>query len=484
MMVRVRARTNLRMILTLLRMGSFWLKLIGDIASLTAAWLISYWLAHSVIGWQISRITYKFWPITIAISAITYYLVFKYFRLYEPRRFLGGSGDPLSLFKATVLGFIITIFFLYNLKLYHISRKFLVIYFFMSLLFLHLSRFLINYLGKRLHRWGLGNRRLLIVGDNETSRGLYRRLKAHPEEGWIPLGIVPTEGNEAADDGIKRYRHPESLREYVLSGALDEIIICLPKGEPPEIFRYFRQLTGLPVTIRVLSEHFYVLWDKLPLYSEEFAGVPVIVFGGGRPSIWRLVVKRLLDIILSALVLIIGSPVWLIIAWMIRREDGGPALYTQERVKRLGRSFRLYKFRTMVVGAEEMKAGLAGKSFLEGPMFKVKDDPRITKIGRMLRKFSLDEIPQFINVLKGEMSLVGPRPPLPEEVAQYEDWHTYRIRGWVGLTGLWQICGRNRLQFEEAVLFDVFYLHNFSISLDFKIILLTASTVLSPKGSY
>lgn len=121
---------------------------------------------------------------------------------------------------------------------------------------------------------------------------------------------------------------------------------------------------------------------------------------------------------------------------------------------------------------------------MNGPMFKIKDDPRITDIGKTLRKLSLDEIPQFINVFKGEMSLVGPRPPLPDEVADYEEWHKYRIEGWVGLTGLWQICGRNQLQFEEVVLFDVFYLHNFSLFLDIQIIFLTVGVVLSPKGSY
>jgi len=467
------------------RNGAFWLRLIADVGSLGLAWWFAYWLAHDILHWQLTDITRDKWPVTLLTAGISYYLVFKYCRLYEPRHFLSGSGDPTALFKACVVGAIITIFLLYNLKLFNISRKFLVIFFFVSLILIHLLRFLIKRLGKWLHQKGFGNSRILIVGANQTALGLHQRLCAHPEEGWVPLGIVPVPGEETPmDANAKYYRHPDKLRDYVTRGTVDEVIICLPEGEPPEIFRYFKQLTGLPVTIRVLSKHFHVLWDKLPMFIEEYGDLPVILFGGGKPSLWRLVVKRLFDIVFSLGVLIIGSPLWLTISWMIKHEDGGAALYGQERVRRLGTTFRLYKFRTMVVGAENMRDGLRDQSFLNGPMFKIKDDPRITKVGRILRKFSLDEIPQFINILKGEMSIVGPRPPLPDEVAQYEDWHKYRIEGWVGLTGLWQICGRNRLQFEEVVLFDVFYLHNFSLSLDLQIMLLTANVVLSPKGSY
>lgn len=477
-------KANYKSLAKMSEVTNFWLKLIADVGSLAIAWWLTYWLCYHVLHWQWAEMTTKKWPITIVTAGITYYLVFKYSRLYEPRRFLSGSGDTLALFKACIVGFIFTFFILYNLKPFYISRKFTLMFFFTSLILIHVFRFIIRRLGRLLRKTGLANKRVLIIGDNEVSQELWRRLSAHPEEGWIPLGIVPVTDGKPPDDGIKRYKHPDNLREYVIRGAIDEAIICLPDGEPPEIFKYFKQMTGLPVTIRVMSKHFHILWDKLPMYIEEYRDLPVIVFGGRKPSLWRLVVKRLIDIVFSALVLIIGSPLWLAIALKIKREDKGPAMFSQKRVQKLGKSFKLFKYRTMVVGAEKLKKELAAQSFLDGPMFKIKDDPRITKVGKMLRKFSLDEIPQFINVFKGEMSLVGPRPPLPDEVAKYQDWHKYRIEGWVGLTGLWQICGRNRLQFEEVVLFDVFYLRNFSLFLDFQIMLLTVNVVLSPKGSY
>lgn len=477
-------KANYKMLASLSEVTSFWLKLACDVGSLALAWWFTYWLCYHVLHWQWAEITTEKWPITFVTAGITYYLVFKYNRLYEPRHFLSGSGDPLALFKACVVGFIFTFFILYNFRMFYISRKFTLLFFLISLILIHVFRFIIRRLGRMIRKWGLGNRRVLIIGDNDISQGLWRRLFAHPEEGWIPLGIVPVTDDVPPDDGIKRYKHPDRLREYVTQGAVDEAIICLPDGQPPEIFKYFKQMAGLPLTIRVLSKHLHILWDKLPMYIEEYRDLPVIVFGGGRKSLWRLVVKRLFDIVFSFMVLVIGSPLWLVIAHKIKKEDKGPALFLQERVKKLGKHFKLYKFRTMIVDAEKLKKKLAEQSFMDGPMFKIKDDPRITEIGKTLRKLSLDEIPQFINVFKGEMSLVGPRPPLPDEVADYEEWHKYRIEGWVGLTGLWQICGRNQLQFEEVVLFDVFYLHNFSLFLDIQIIFLTVGVVLSPKGSY
>ena len=185
------------------------------------------------------------------------------------------------------------------------------------------------------------------------------------------------------------------------------------------------------------------------------------------------VIKRMLDIFLATVGMLLTLPLLPAIALFVKLDSKGPIFYPCERVGKDRKLFKMYKFRTMV----EIPAQV-------GTSLSPRGDVRVTDFGRFLRKTKLNEPPQLINILKGEMSIVGPRPPLPDEVALYEDWHKYRIEGWVGLTGLWQICGRNRLQFEEVVLFDVFYLHNFSLSLDLQIILLTVNVVLSPKGSY
>ena len=168
----------------------------------------------------------------------------------------------------------------------------------------------------------------------------------------------------------------------------------------------------------------------------------------------------------------------------IKLSSAGPVLFNQVRIGRNGQPFVVHKFRSMVVDADAKKDELRAQNEAEGPMFKMRDDPRVTSIGRWLRRFSLDELPQLLNVLKGEMSLVGPRPALPEEVAQYEDWHKRRLDASPGMTGLWQVSGRSRIGFEEMVLLDTFYCENWSFALDLKIILRTIPHIITGEGAY
>ncbi|MBC1889255.1 sugar transferase [Listeria booriae] len=192
---------------------------------------------------------------------------------------------------------------------------------------------------------------------------------------------------------------------------------------------------------------------------------------------------RVLDIIISTLALIISSPVLLLIALMIKLADiKAPVFFHQKRIGRDGKAFNMYKFRTMVVDAEQQKAQLLAQNEVEGHMFKMKDDPRITKIGKILRKTSLDEFPQLLNVLQGHMSVVGPRPPLPDEVAQYTSYDMMRLAVKPGCTGLWQVSGRNKLSFQEMVELDLHYIRNRSIKFNF-IILMKTWRELTGKGS-
>ena len=168
----------------------------------------------------------------------------------------------------------------------------------------------------------------------------------------------------------------------------------------------------------------------------------------------------------------------------IRLDSGGPVLYASPRVGRDGRPFAMYKFRSMVVGADEQKEALRELNEADGPMFKIRDDPRLTPVGRVIRRLSLDELPQIYNVLRGQMSLVGPRPPLPEEVAAYKPWHQQRLAVVGGLTGLWQVSGRSDLTFDELCLLDIYYIENWSLALDVRILLQTVPHLLSRRGAY
>ena len=203
-----------------------------------------------------------------------------------------------------------------------------------------------------------------------------------------------------------------------------------------------------------------------------------------RRRLYESVLKRLLDITLACIALVAISPVWLVIVVAIRLDSPGPAIFVQDRVGRKGTVFRFYKFRSMYVDAEERLADLQAHNETDGPVFKMRNDPRVSRVGALLRQTSLDELPQLINVLKGDMSLVGPRPPLPKEVAHYRPGDAIRLSVRPGLTCLWQIRGRSTVGFEQWMEFDREYVRNMSLWLDVGILVRTVGAVLSMKGAY
>jgi exopolysaccharide biosynthesis polyprenyl glycosylphosphotransferase len=209
----------------------------------------------------------------------------------------------------------------------------------------------------------------------------------------------------------------------------------------------------------------------------------MLTFSTGPSSLLQLFAKRMLDVAIAGILLVLGMPVVLGIALAIKISSGGRVLFAQTRCGLNGRRFTLYKFRTMVEGAEERRAELEHLNEMDGPVFKLRRDPRVTWLGRFLRKFSLDELPQLWNVLRGDMSLVGPRPPIPEEVAKYQRWQRRRLAMKPGLTCLWQISGRNEIDFDRWMQLDLEYIDSWSPSLDFKILLKTIPVVLSGRGA-
>jgi len=194
--------------------------------------------------------------------------------------------------------------------------------------------------------------------------------------------------------------------------------------------------------------------------------------------------KRGVDILLSLFVLGLVSPLMILIAVAIKLDSEGPILYRQQRVGKGGRLFQLHKFRSMAADADDRRGELCDLNEADGPVFKIRGDPRCTPVGRLLRRFSLDELPQFFDVLKGDMSVIGPRPALPEEVEQYKPWHRRRLEVAPGITGLWQVSGRSDLPFDEMVLLDIYYAEQWSLDLDFKILMRTIPAVVFGDGAY
>lgn len=196
------------------------------------------------------------------------------------------------------------------------------------------------------------------------------------------------------------------------------------------------------------------------------------------------VIKRLIDVVCSFLGVLVLSPLFIIIAIIIKTTSKGPVFFSQKRVGKNGKEFDMYKFRSMVVNAEELKEKLAAQNEMSGPMFKMKDDPRVTKVGKFIRKTSIDELPQLWNVLKGDMSLVGPRPSLPKEVAQFEDWMYKRLEVKPGLTCYWQVSGRNNIDFEDWMKLDIKYVDERSTWIDIKLIFKTVGVLFGDKNAH
>ena len=265
---------------------------------------------------------------------------------------------------------------------------------------------------------------------------------------------------------------------------VDEVIVADPESDLDRIIPLVLHLDRLHVRVRVLHPSFLILSERLPMNFETIHGVPIVEMSPYHGGQVLTGFKRMLDFAFGFVATVATLPLWLLIAFAIMLQDRGPAFFHQQRVARSGRVFNLVKFRTMIVDADQRRSEIEHLNMRRGPMFKVVDDPRCTPFGSWLRRYRLDELPQFLNVLRGEISVVGTRPPLVSEVEQYWPWQTVRLKRWVGITGLWQICGRDDVTFDEVVLFDLFYDRNANVFLDVAIIWKTIGVVLSGRGGH
>jgi exopolysaccharide biosynthesis polyprenyl glycosylphosphotransferase len=270
-----------------------------------------------------------------------------------------------------------------------------------------------------------------------------------------------------------------SLERLVQQYGIDEIVVALPPSRREQLGRIIARGFARPVQVKFAAEYADLLPERVEF--QYVAGRPYIGFAPVARVSW---LKRVFDLLVGALALLGLAPLMLAIAIAIKLDSPGPIFFRQERVGKDGTRFRMIKFRSMRVDADRLKATLRTSNEVTGPLFKMKNDPRVTRVGRLLRRSSLDELPQLFNVLIGEMSLVGPRPPVPSEVAEYEDWAMGRLRAMPGMTGLWQVSGRSDVPFHDMVRLDLHYIRNWSLWLDLEIIARTVPAVLGNRGAY
>ena len=365
-----------------------------------------------------------------------------------------------------------------------ISRFWVFLFAGFACLFLLTEKLGIRTTARYVRSHGFNYRAVLIVGTSPTAHRIAESIRVHRFWGFRVLGFIETANQSPAEPWTGRYPllgRVEDIPRIVESNIVDDVIFAVHRRELDRLEDLFLSLQEQGIRTRFALDLFPHALARVEM--EELDGMPLLSFATTPTSQLQLMAKRALDIALASLLLLLALPVVTVIALAIKMTSGGSVFFRQTRCGLNGRFFTLYKFRTMVEDAEERRRELMHLNEMQGPVFKLKSDPRVTLVGRFLRRFSLDELPQFWNVLRGDMSLVGPRPPIPEEVAQYKRWQRRRLAMKPGLTCLWQISGRNNIDFDRWMQLDLEYIDSWSPMLDLKILLKTIPVVLTGKGA-
>lgn len=390
---------------------------------------------------------------------------------------------------SVVLGVSIVTLVMYLLKEQHVSRIMIGLFVIFDVIFLTANKYFFTFFVVGQRRGAATARHLVIVGKISRASQLIRALQNGSGHKYSIVGclIIRKElvGQEVSA-GVKAIGTLDDFRDVLVRNTVDEVVFTSPDFLVDSTRDCISFAEKIGVTIHILLD-----WqlEKL-MYQPEiaivqfdsFLGLPTVRISSAPKNDVEQLVKSFMDYVGAALALLLLSPFLAIIAILIKVDSKGRIIFGQERCGYNGRKFRLLKFRTMVENAEELLPQVQGRNEVDGPVFKIANDPRITTVGRLLRKSSLDELPQLVNILRGEMSLVGPRPPLPSEVEKYEPWQRRRLSMKPGLTCIWQVYGRNSVAFDEWMRMDLDYIDNWSILLDAKLILLTVNAILKGTG--
>ena len=458
-----------------------------DAVLINVAFLIAYWMRYvKEWGGQVDpafQVPYTQYVPVAAVLTVLLLLTLSIEGVYSKRVGTSFFEEFYAILNGTTTAVVLMIVIFFFYRPYSYSRLIFAYVALLTVLLLSVVRLVERIVRHQLRKRGIGVVRLLIVGAGEKGRTLMRHIVAHPELGYQIVGFVDDDLQRQHDIGrIKALGDTSRLPELVQELNVDEVIITLPWQYHRKIIRILDQCERENVRSRIVPDLFQLSLSHV--YLDEIKGIPLI--GTREPALqgWNFAVKRMTDIVIAGTMLVLLAPLMALIALLIKLDSPGPVLFKQVRIGRYGRPFTLYKFRSMRVGAEEELPKLLSLNEADGPLFKIRNDPRVTRVGRWLRRFSLDELPQLWNVLKGDMSLIGPRPALPHEVEQYEPWHRKRLEVPPGLTGLWQTSGRSDMPFDEMCLLDIYYAERWSPWLDAVIFFKTIPAILFGRGAY
>lgn len=450
--------------------------MIIDGVMVIVAGYLAYYLDLEIAGPDWFMTTEMFVAPVFAIMILTNYFLGR-FGLYDDRKPQSILQLAGGIFKTVLAAFSILSAFIVFFKSEDYQRDFIFLFAIFCLLLMFLERFVLLKYHFHVSRLDANSRKILIVGSMERGQFVSDLLDKQLSWGHEVVGRLSV-GKDSSAPSIGSI---EDLQHVLRTRTVDEVIFAIEHNLPEPIGPYIELCKKMGISVRILPS----LWEigDQNLSVERCQSVPFIVMKSANLSATGLLYKRILDIVGGVVGTLIFIFMYPFVALAIKLDSPGPVIFAQKRVGQNGRIFKLYKFRSMYQDAEARKESLLKENEMEGVMFKMKDDPRITKIGKWLRSTSIDEIPQFLNVLTGAMSLVGTRPPTLSEVAQYKDWHLRRLSLKPGMTGLWQVSGRNMIKdFNKIVELDCAYFDNWRFLRDLQIICQTIGVVFRRKG--
>jgi exopolysaccharide biosynthesis polyprenyl glycosylphosphotransferase len=422
------------------------------------------------------------YPIILIMIILIWRGLFGYQEAYLSQRFTSLKSEILIVIKTVLFGslIVLTIAFMIKSK---VPRSLIALFAVVNLGLLSLWKIVLHQFIKYVRKQGENIKKVLVLGAGDVAKTFIDSVEKNSDWGVRILGLVCKDEVNVKDlrFGYRLLGHTADLRELLHYNPIDELVIALPAKYLHAVEDAMTICDEEGVPVRIISPFFRNLISQAK--ADMIHGLPIIKFSSVERNDFEAALKRSIDIVVSFILLILLAPVFGLIALFIVLDSKGPVFYKWKVLGLNKRPLTSYKFRTMVENADDLKAVIEANNEMNGIAFKMKADPRITKVGKFLRKFSLDELPQFWSVLKGDLSLVGPRPPLQTEVEKYEAWHRRKLSVKPGITCLWQVSGRNEISdFDEWMRLDMKYIDQWSLWLDFKILFKTPLAVLKGTG--
>jgi len=463
-----------------------------DICLTGAAFIAAYFIKLYILPKPFRGLTIApNYYIVLLMIIIIWYVTFSLFDLYKSYRQQSLAQIFWNMLKAVSTGMFIMILCMYIFKITDVSRIMMGIFFLLDIGLLALSKGIVYSLLTHYRQKGFNFRNVLIIGGKERAKEVIDVIGETTSSGYRVVGCLGLEEDEIGrkvKNGVKIISTVNNLKNILLKQVVDELIFAMPLSWIKNVDKHMAFAEQMGVAVRIIPDWQIQQLRYRPgiasMQFEEFLGIPTLALTTTPVRGGELLIKAAFDYVSTGIAMVLLVPLFLLISCAIKLSSRGPVFFKQERCGLNGRRFMIYKFRTMVADAEARRQQLDAMDETDGPVFKIKKDPRITPfVGALLRKASLDELPQLINILKGEMSLVGPRPPIPAEVGKYDIWQRRRLSMKPGLTCIWQVTpNRNEMPFEEWMRMDLSYIDNWSLGLDSKILLETARAVLIGAG--